>query len=233
FLKPIGRVTDQLFRESAQRNALLYEAVQGIDVLRATGGQAWARRKWDALLQQTTETGLKSRELSQASLYSTVFIQSLVTTGVVVVAALLVADGKLSTGAMVACSILAGRAIAPIAAISGLISRVHTTRASLAALDKLMQAPTEDADNGQALHLPRVDGALAFKAVQLTYPGADGAMPLPALAGVDLAVRPGEHVALVMANHPAFAALKFAIAAAGAVAVPVNILNRRDELAYV
>jgi len=46
-------------------------------------------------------------------------------------------------------------------------------------------------------------------------------------------VRPGEHVALVMANYPAFAALKFAIAAVGAVAVPVNILNRRDELAYV
>ncbi|WP_354073544.1 AMP-binding protein [Brevundimonas sp. 1080] len=46
-------------------------------------------------------------------------------------------------------------------------------------------------------------------------------------------VRPGDHVALVMANYPAFAALKFAIAAVGAVAVPVNILNRRDELAYV
>src|SRR5688500_14439778 len=39
-------------------------------------------------------------------------------------------------------------------------------------------------------------------------------------------VKPGEHVALVMANYPAFAALKFAIAAIGAVAVPVNILNR-------
>jgi fatty-acyl-CoA synthase len=46
-------------------------------------------------------------------------------------------------------------------------------------------------------------------------------------------VRAGEHVALVMANYPAFAALKFAVAALGAVAVPVNILNRRDELGYV
>lgn len=46
-------------------------------------------------------------------------------------------------------------------------------------------------------------------------------------------LRPGQHVALVMANYPAFAALKFAVAAVGCVAVPVNILNRRDELAYV
>jgi fatty-acyl-CoA synthase len=43
----------------------------------------------------------------------------------------------------------------------------------------------------------------------------------------------GDHVALVMANYPEFIALKFAIARAGATAIPVNFLNRRDELAYV
>ncbi|MDP9435420.1 MAG: AMP-binding protein [Actinomycetota bacterium] len=46
-------------------------------------------------------------------------------------------------------------------------------------------------------------------------------------------VRPGDHVGLVMANHPEFVALKFAIARAGAVCVPINFLNRRDELGYV
>jgi fatty-acyl-CoA synthase len=46
-------------------------------------------------------------------------------------------------------------------------------------------------------------------------------------------VQPGDHVALVMANYPEFVALKFAVARAGAVAVPINFLNRRDELAYV
>jgi fatty-acyl-CoA synthase len=46
-------------------------------------------------------------------------------------------------------------------------------------------------------------------------------------------VQPGQHVALLMANYPEFVAAKFAIARAGAVAVPVNFLNRRDELGYV
>lgn len=46
-------------------------------------------------------------------------------------------------------------------------------------------------------------------------------------------VRPGDHVAVVMANHPEFVALKYAIARAGAVCVPINILSRRDELGYV
>ncbi|HZZ48544.1 MAG TPA: class I adenylate-forming enzyme family protein [Pseudonocardia sp.] len=46
-------------------------------------------------------------------------------------------------------------------------------------------------------------------------------------------VRPGEHVALVMANFPEFVAVRYAIARVGAVCVPVNFLNRCDELGYV
>lgn len=46
-------------------------------------------------------------------------------------------------------------------------------------------------------------------------------------------VRPGDHVALVMANFPEFVPVKFGISRAGAVCVPINFLNRREELAYV
>jgi fatty-acyl-CoA synthase len=46
-------------------------------------------------------------------------------------------------------------------------------------------------------------------------------------------LKAGEHVALDMANYPEFVAVKFAIARAGAVCVPVNFLLRGAELAYV
>ncbi len=48
-----------------------------------------------------------------------------------------------------------------------------------------------------------------------------------------LGVKPGDSVAMVMANHPEFAAIKFAIARAGAIAVPLNYLYRSDELQFV
>ena len=50
---------------------------------------------------------------------------------------------------------------------------------------------------------------------------------------VQAGVQPGDHVGLVMANYPEFVALKFAISRAGAVCIPINFLNRRDELGYV
>ncbi|WP_019877550.1 AMP-binding protein [Sporichthya polymorpha] len=46
-------------------------------------------------------------------------------------------------------------------------------------------------------------------------------------------IRPGEHVALEMANYAEFVAATFAISRTGATKIPVNFLNRRDELAYV
>ncbi|WP_320671880.1 AMP-binding protein [Patulibacter defluvii] len=50
---------------------------------------------------------------------------------------------------------------------------------------------------------------------------------------VAIGVRPGDHVGLLMANELEFAPLKFAIARAGAVAIPFNYLYRQEELAYV
>lgn len=46
-------------------------------------------------------------------------------------------------------------------------------------------------------------------------------------------VSAGEHVAVLLANYPEFIALKFAISRIGAVAVPINIQNRRDEISYL
>ena len=48
-----------------------------------------------------------------------------------------------------------------------------------------------------------------------------------------LGVRAGDRVALVMANHPEFALLVFAIWRLGATAIPVNYLFKAKELAYV
>ena len=48
-----------------------------------------------------------------------------------------------------------------------------------------------------------------------------------------LGIERGDRVGLVMANHPEFATLKFAISRAGAIAVPFNFLYKEDELAYV
>jgi fatty-acyl-CoA synthase len=50
---------------------------------------------------------------------------------------------------------------------------------------------------------------------------------------IALGVQPGDRVGMVMANYPEFVAVKFAIAHAGAIAVPFNYLYRESELGFV
>ena len=50
---------------------------------------------------------------------------------------------------------------------------------------------------------------------------------------IALGVRPGDHVAVVMANLPEVVALKFAVARVGAVSVSINFMLRHEELSYV
>lgn len=50
---------------------------------------------------------------------------------------------------------------------------------------------------------------------------------------VGLGVQPGDRVGMVLANYPEFVAVKFAIARAGAIAVPFNYLYQEAELGFV
>ncbi len=68
---------------------------------------------------------------------------------------------------------------------------------------------------------------------QLTYAQVQAQAHVYADGLVQLGVRPGDHVAILMANFPEYTPLKLAIARAGAVAVPLNYLYRTQELGYV
>ncbi|NTZ43817.1 AMP-binding protein [Altererythrobacter sp. SALINAS58] len=48
-----------------------------------------------------------------------------------------------------------------------------------------------------------------------------------------LGIQSGDKIALVLANYPEYAALKYALSRIGAIAVPVNIMLKADELKYV
>jgi len=50
---------------------------------------------------------------------------------------------------------------------------------------------------------------------------------------IECGVGVGDHIAVVMANFPAFVAVKYAISRIGGVAVPVNFALKRQELSYI
>jgi ATP-binding cassette subfamily C protein LapB len=104
----------------------------------------------------------------------------------------MIAHQELTMGGLIACSILAGRAVAPLAQISQLLSRMTTTRTAYRQLNEMMNLPPEG-PQGEALKLAGMKGRIEFRNVAFKYPGAAE----KTLEDLNFVIQPGEHVALL------------------------------------
>ncbi|QGQ19417.1 ATP-binding cassette domain-containing protein [Cellulomonas sp. JZ18] len=111
----------------------------------------------------------------------------------------LAVDGAVPAASVPAAVALAGAGLAPALAVVAGLQRLGETSAAAARVAALLRSPgARPADGPHADLAGSSDerGALQVRGLRVTYPGTDHAV----LDGVDLDVRPGEHVAVVGAS---------------------------------
>jgi ATP-binding cassette subfamily C protein LapB len=136
---------------------------------------------------------MRARFLASLGVNFSLLAQNLVTVGVVVYGVYRIADGDMTVGALVACTIITGRAMAPLAQVAGILTRYHQARAAFDALDQVMALPNERPAEARFLHRPEVRGGIAFQNVDFRYPGERQA----ALERLSFTIAPGERVGLI------------------------------------
>jgi PrtD family type I secretion system ABC transporter len=104
--------------------------------------------------------------------------------------ALLAIEGKISAGAIIAASIIIGRALQPVDAVIGGWSQLMAARAALVRLNASLES--EPVEQPVKTRLPAPEGRLSLNQVGLRAP--DGR---PILFGVSLDVAPGEILAVI------------------------------------
>jgi ATP-binding cassette subfamily C protein LapB len=112
---------------------------------------------------------------------------------VLIVGAYLAADGKLTLGGLIACTIIAGRAVAPLTQLAALLTRYHTATTALGALNKIMEAPVEREPGRTFVNRSKLDGRIDFRAVTFRYP----AQEVDALRELSFSIPPGTRVGIV------------------------------------
>jgi len=197
--KPLGKLIEQTFREGTQKSAFLYEMAGAVDTIRAINAQAWARRNWERLVVQNSETTLRARLFSHRTINLVGLVNNLTTIALVALGAVLIIQGQITSGALVACTILVGRVMAPFSVVAGMVTKWNQTRVAMKALDKIMSAEPEDDPAKQLLHLPAASGVLTFRGVKFAYPPPTPQSPQrpPVLTGLDLDIAAGESVAVL------------------------------------
>jgi ATP-binding cassette subfamily C protein LapB len=186
------RLSARSMGEGLLKQSVLVEAIGGLETVKTSGAAPLLSRRWLRAVQQHSDSSLRQRLVGAIGVTFATSAGTISYAGVVIVGVHLIAVRELTMGGLIACSILAGRAIAPLAQISQLMSRLTTTRTAYRQINEMMQMPTEGPE-GDALTLSAVDGKIEFRNVGFRYPGA----PERALDALSFTVEAGEHVALL------------------------------------
>lgn len=191
--RPLATLSRQHLREGAVKNAMLLEAVENLEAVKASRAEGRLLRRWDALSAEISGTALKVRSLNAMLAHGGAFIQQAAYTGVIVFGVYRIAAGELTVGGLVACSILTSRALSPLMQAATLLARWQHVKVALEGLDRLMETPIERQPGRTFARRPNVRGHYALEDIELRYaPDAS-----PALAINRLVIGAGERVALL------------------------------------
>lgn len=191
--RPLQKITRESLNESALKNALLFETISGLETIKVQAAEGNVQRRWEELTIKASGTAVKMRRLSAFALNFSGFIQQVVSVAVVILGVWLITEGQISMGALIACVMLTGRAMAPLTQVAGLLTRMNQSREALRQLDEMMKKPVERPAGKHFIPMPALDGRVDFRDVVFHYPNQS----VPALKNISFAVARGERVGII------------------------------------
>ena len=190
------RRLDEKFKRGAENQAFLVESVTGIETLKAMAVEPQMQRRWEEQLAGYVAASFRVTSLGNTSSQVVQLVSKLVTAATLYFGAMLVIDGSLSVGELVAFNMLAGRVTAPVLRLAQIWQDFHQARLSVARLGDILNTTPEATFKPTRAALPAIRGDVAFEHVTFRY-RIDGA---EVLHDVNLAVPAGQVVGIVGAS---------------------------------
>jgi ATP-binding cassette subfamily C protein LapB len=187
------QVVGEAYREGAQKNALLFEVINGLETIKTSRAEGQVQKRWEEVVGLNARSTGRVKALANFSMTFSQSAAQLVGMVIIVGGVYLIANGQLTLGGLIACNILVGRAMAPLGAVAAMLTRLQQSRAALKSLEQLMELPNERPLGQEFIRAKDLTPSLEFDKVQMQYPAAQVA----ALQGVSLQIGAGERVGII------------------------------------
>ena len=183
---------EERFRRGAENQALLVEAVSGIETLKSMAVEPQMQHRWEEQLAGYVRS---SNAVSNVGNVATQLIQvigKLVTAMTLWLGAHEVISGGMTVGGLVAFNMLSGRVSQPVLRLAQMYQDFHQTRLSVERLGDILNTPTERRGSGGS-EMPAIEGHVRLERVRFRH-RLDGPLVLD---GISLDVRAGEVIGVV------------------------------------
>jgi ATP-binding cassette subfamily C protein LapB len=175
---------------SNRKAGLLVETVEGAETIKSGQGGWRMLARWMGTTDEARESELEMRRISEHSQHLTGLFQQCSYVLLVAFGALLVSQGKLTMGGLVACSILAGRVLSPVAIIPAQLMQWAHTKAALQGLDRLWKLDGDHAGE-EPVVVDHVRGHYRLENATFHYQRSD-VLTIP-----QLEITPGEKIGIL------------------------------------
>ncbi|MGB0843291.1 MAG: type I secretion system permease/ATPase [Alphaproteobacteria bacterium] len=175
---------------AAKGQNLVDQARKSGEVIRTLGMSKVITQRWAAASKQTQDQTIRSSDVSGLFTAITKSFRMFLQSAMLALGAYLALRGEVTPGAMIAGSIILGRALAPIEQSLGQWPQLQRSRAGWTALIELLSTtPVEETHIG----LPRPKAHLTVRNVNVLPPGAQR----PTLINISFDIKPGEAVGVI------------------------------------
>ncbi len=186
-------LSETTFRAAAMRNATLIESLTALETIKSNGAEGLMQAKWEKTAAFLARTSARLRLLSSSAMNGAATLTQLVNLLIVIAGVYLINERWLTMGGLIACTMLAGRAMAPLGQVVGLLMQFENAKTALAGLETTMTTPGERAEESSFVHRPEIRGEIEFRNVSFTYPGHSQEV----LRNVSFRIMPGERVVVL------------------------------------
>ncbi len=190
---PIKNSVEAAMAMGNGKHAVLVETLSNMETVKGLGCEATMRQRWNRNTVDSARHAVRSRSLSHLAMNLTGFVQQFAYVIIIIIGVHLIKEGTLTTGGLIACSILSGRVMGPFSQIAQLITRLHHTMSAYDKLNQVMALDVERKNANTFLHRPFFQGNLEFRDVSFAYPGTN----LPTLKKINLTIKAGERVGII------------------------------------
>jgi ABC-type bacteriocin/lantibiotic exporter with double-glycine peptidase domain len=171
--KNLSKVTEALSTTDSQRTSVLLHVLSGLTTVKALALEGQLSEEYRALnfkrlaeQENVDWLSAKLQELIQGASQATTLI-------LVLLGCLSVLNGDLTTGGLAACSILAGRAVAPLSAIVSLRSRIASAKVAMTNVDEILSLPKENFSGKKQYQQKLPLGPVTFSDITIKHQGAN------------------------------------------------------------
>jgi len=191
--KRLRRLLKQQMMRSNERQGLLVDVIQGAESIRANNAHWRFSQVWQEITATIASYNIRQKAISNLATVTTSSLATVAYVSAIVVGVSQIEAGNLTMGALIACSILGGRVIAPVAQSVQHLAQWQSVSQALEMVNQVLLLNSER-DAQQHLLLPdEVPSNIMLDSVTFSYPES----PVKQLNIDRLTFKAGEHVVLL------------------------------------